>query len=321
MIRSGRPEVILCVHLRGSWMTSWSVCRGCLINGPSAGRSPGCSKVTLTLPQSKRGVSRGPKGTASWHVKAAPSMAALQQTLCNGLFWICISFASHMGSVFPFSLFFFNSVFPSHNNQRFPAFLPLHFSQLALIGFSPADAPSDQGEGAKVPFLFSARQRTLPEGWGRPACSPTSRLFALAPAGLLCIWWGLPNCDVISRWRPGEDHKLLMACVPLLLRCSKTTMLVSERGRIPKCLVLPGCGYKGPECICGLQRVHRDWLRFLSLRAIRLMATAAPCVWLCKECGPPYRAWLTCAVACYQMELANTWVESTLSAWIGMGKK
>lgn len=111
MIRSGRPEVILCVHLRGSRITSWSVCRGCLINGPSAGHSPGCSKVTLTLPQSKRGVSRGPRGTASWHVKAAPSAAALQQTLCNGLFWICISFASHMGSVFPFSLFFLIAFF------------------------------------------------------------------------------------------------------------------------------------------------------------------------------------------------------------------
>lgn len=52
MIKSGRPEVIPCVCLRGSRITSWSVCRGRLINSPSGGHSPGCSKVTLTLPQS-----------------------------------------------------------------------------------------------------------------------------------------------------------------------------------------------------------------------------------------------------------------------------
>lgn len=92
-------------------------------------------------------------------------------------------------------------------------------------------------------------------------------------------------------------------CMPILLCCLKTTVLVSERGRIPRRLLLAGCGYKGPECICDLawQRdlgAHWVWLTFLSLRAIRLAAAAAPCVWLCKVCGTQYRTHLTCATPC-----------------------
>lgn len=89
-----------------------------------------------------------------------------------------------------------------------------------------------------------------------------------------------------------------MVSMPLLLRHSKTTVLASKRGRIPKRLVLAGCGYKGPEYICGLQRTCRDWLRFLCLCAIRLTATAAPRVGLCKVCGPLHKAWPTCAALC-----------------------
>lgn len=71
-----------------------------------------------------------------------------------------------MGSVFPFSLFFLIAFFlVIIISVSLPS--PLRFSQLALIGFSPADAPSDPEEGAKVLFLFSARQTALPEGWGR----------------------------------------------------------------------------------------------------------------------------------------------------------
>lgn len=69
-----------------------------------------------------------------------------------------------MGSVFPFSLFFLIEFFlVIIISVSLPS--PLHFSQLALIGFSPADASSDPEEGAKV--LFSVRQTALPEGWGR----------------------------------------------------------------------------------------------------------------------------------------------------------
>lgn len=88
---------------------------------PPCRSQPGMLQGIALPTAEQRGISGGPRGTASRHVNAAPDAAALQQTLRNGLFCICISFASHMGSVFPFSLFFFNSVFPSHNNQRFPA--------------------------------------------------------------------------------------------------------------------------------------------------------------------------------------------------------
>ena len=87
------------------------------------------------------------------------------------------------------------------------------------------------------------------------------------------------------------------AC-PFHLRRSKTTVLVSERGRIPKRLALAGCGYKRPECICDLQRVRWDWLRFLCLCAIGLTATTAPCASLWKVRGAPYRAWLNCTTLC-----------------------
>lgn len=61
-----------------------------------------------------------------------------------------------MGSVFPFSLFFLIAFFlVIIISVSLPS--PLHFSQLALIGFSAADAPSDPEEGAKVLFLFIAR--------------------------------------------------------------------------------------------------------------------------------------------------------------------
>lgn len=92
-----------------------------------------------------------------------------------------------MGSVFPFSLFFLIAFFlVIIISASLPS--PLHFSQLALIGFSPADAPSDPEEGAKVLFLFGARQTALqPEGWGRLAlldwptlcCSPSRPLVHL----------------------------------------------------------------------------------------------------------------------------------------------
>lgn len=125
--------------------------------------SPGCSKVTLILLQS-RGVSpEVPRHCIS-------SVAALWETLRNGLFWICISFASHMGSVFPFSLFFLIAFFlVIIISISLPS--PLHFSQLALIGFSAADAPSDPEEGAKVLFLFIAGQPCQRAGGGW--CSQT----------------------------------------------------------------------------------------------------------------------------------------------------
>lgn len=114
--------------------------QGLLIRSPRAGQPRMLQGIALPAAE-QRGISGGPRGTASRHMNAAPDAAALQQTLRNGLFCICISFASHMGSVFPFSLFFLIAFFlVIIISVSLP---PLRFTQLALIGFSPADAPSN----------------------------------------------------------------------------------------------------------------------------------------------------------------------------------
>lgn len=60
MMRSVRSEVILCVCPRGCGVTAWSVCRGSQFDGPSAGHSPGCSKMMLTPLQCRGPLSRFP---------------------------------------------------------------------------------------------------------------------------------------------------------------------------------------------------------------------------------------------------------------------
>lgn len=131
----------------------------------------------------QRGIFGGPRGTASRHMKAAPDAAALQQTLRNGLFCICISFASHMGSVFLFSLFFFNSVFPSHNNQCFPA-LP-SFCTAGFDWFQSYRCSCGLRRRGKGSLPFQHEAGGLAGGMRRPPHSRTRRLFT--PAGLLCI--------------------------------------------------------------------------------------------------------------------------------------
>jgi len=122
-------EQLLSQSARAANQQPWCWSQSCMVQG------------IVNHAAEQKGIFGGPRGTASRHMNAAPDAAALQQTLRNGLFCICISFASHMGSVFLFSLFFLIVFFLVIIISVSPP--ALHFTQLALIGFSPTDAPAD----------------------------------------------------------------------------------------------------------------------------------------------------------------------------------
>lgn len=237
----------------------------------------------------QRGFTRGPGSTASWHVNAAPSAGALQQTLCNGLFWICISFASHMGSVFPFSLFFLIAFFlviiisvslPCTPPSFFTAVFDWFQSCRCSFG------PRRRGKGS-LPFQCEAA--SLAGGVGEASVLPNWPTLLLPPPASCASGEVCQIARYFLCWRPGEHHKLLMVCMPLLLHCAKPTVPVSGRGRSPVACARTVC-IQGARMHLWSVRAHWDWLKLLFLCAVRLTATAAPHVWLCQVCGPLYKA-------------------------------
>lgn len=166
-------------------------------------------------------------------------------------------------------------------------------------------------------FSFSVRgrqpcRRRAGGGW----CSRTGPLFAVAPAGLLCIWWALPNCRIISlpkAWGRSQAVEGVHApsLVPFKNNCS-----CKQEGQDPQTPRAPRLWVQRARV--HLQRVCQHWLTPLGLGAIRLTATAAPRVW-------PwfYGVWPSCTALCRAPPTGagRSTMHSTPSAWIGMGKK
>lgn len=141
-------------------------------------------------------------------------------------------------------------------------------------------------------FSFSVRGRQPCRRAGGGWCSWTGLLFAVAPAGLLCIWWGLPNCKIISlpkAWGGSQvvDGVHAPSLVPFENNC-----FCKQEGQDPQAPRAHRLWVQRARV--HLQRVCRHWLRFLGLWAIRLTATAAPRVWLCEARGAACGAGLTC---------------------------